>query len=172
MPTPRRTLTMLLLLLPLLAAPSGRAQTPIYQCIAADGHPVFTDQPCASVQATPAPASPSADAAPSLRPPATTCAIDVAQLRAAVIDAFANRDANRLAGLMLWAGYGRRAAIADIRSLAALMQRPLLGIDTAPADGPARELVVHTAAGEDGADAGQARFRLEAHAGCLWLRQP
>jgi hypothetical protein len=157
-----------LMLLLLIALPA-RAQAPIFHCVAADGHPVFTDQPCSSLQATPAPASAATAAAPSLRPPATTCAADVEELRAAVVDAFAHRDANRLAGLMLWGGYGQHAAVADIRALAALMQRPLLGIDL-PHEGGA-ELVVRTAA-DDGEDSGETRFAIEPHAGCLWLRQP
>jgi hypothetical protein len=49
------------------------------------------------------------------------------------------------------------------------MQRPLLGIDL-PHEGGA-ELVVRTAA-DDGEDSGEARFAIEPHAGCLWLRQP
>jgi len=157
-----------LLLLVLIAVPA-RAQTPIYHCIAADGHPVFTDQPCANLQATPAPPSSGTGAAPSLRPPATTCAADAEELRAAVVDAFANRDPNRLAGLILWAGYGEHAAVADIRSLAALMQRPLVGIEL-PDDGGS-QLVVHTAV-DPGEGSGDTRFAIEPHAGCLWLRRP
>jgi hypothetical protein len=165
MPAPRLVLLLLLLLLTALPA---RAQTPIFHCVATDGHPVFTDQPCSSLQATPAPASSATAAAPSLRPPATTCAADVEELRAAVVDAFANRDANRLAGLMLWGGYGQHAAVADIRALATLMQRPLVGIDLP--DQGSTELIVHTAV-DDGEGSGETRFAIEPHSGCLWLRQ-
>ena len=163
-----------LLLLLVLAALPARAQSPIYHCIATDGHPVFTDQPCANLQATPAPASSATDEAPSLRPPAVTCAADADQLRDAVIDAFANHDANRLAGLMLWGGYGEHAAVADIRALAALMQRPLLGLDLPSEgsdEGSAPELVVHTVPDDGSADSGDTRFSIEPRAGCLWLRQ-
>lgn len=167
------------LLLLLIALP-GRAQTPIHRCIGADGHPVFTDQPCASLQATPAPTA-SAALAPSLRPPAVTCALDTDELRQAVIDAFANADANRLAGLMLWAGYGTHAAVADIRALAALMRRPLVAID-APATGAstgeppesaiaAPELIVRTMPADGSGEPRETRFAIERHAGCLWLRQ-
>ena len=165
MPTPRFTL---LLLLVLVALPP-RAQSPIYHCIAADGHPVFTDQPCANLQATPAPASSAAET-PSLRPPAVTCAADVEQLRGAVIDAFANADANRLAGLMLWGGLGEHAAVSDIRALAALMRRPLVGIDLPP-DGSGSELVVSTVPEDGSEESGETRFAIEPRAGCLWLRQ-
>jgi hypothetical protein len=160
------------LLLLSLAAFCARAQTPIHRCIGADGQPVFTDQPCASLQATPAASA--SIAPPSLRPPAVTCAADADALRQAVIDAFADGDANRLAGLMLWAGYRKRAAVADIRALAALMQRPLLGIELAgTADDPAAgtpALVVRTVA-TDGSGGEETRFAIETHSGCLWLRQ-
>jgi len=168
-----------LLLLLLIALP-GWAQTPIRHCVSADGHPVFTDQPCASVQATPAPAASSSAPAPSLRPPALTCAATADELRGAAADAFASGDANRLAGLMLWAGYGEHAAVADIRALALLMRQPLVDIEapaSAASSGPAAaasappELVVHTVA-DDGSGATHAtRFAIERHAGCLWLRQ-
>jgi hypothetical protein len=71
-------------------------------------------------------------------PPPVLCASSVPELRQSVIDAFGRHDPNRLAGLMLWAGYGREAVVADIRSLSELMQRPLLDVgeasgETAPA---------------------------------------
>jgi len=173
-------LRLTLLLLLALAALPGRAQTPIHRCIGADGRPVFTDQPCASLQATPAPATSAAGAAPSLRPPAITCAADLDELRQAVIDAFASGDANRLAGLMLWSGYREHAAVADIRALAALMHRPLLDIDAPagagssdpPADGAASStLVVRTVADDGSGGTDETRFAVEPRSGCLWLRQ-
>ncbi|MCX7513959.1 DUF4124 domain-containing protein [Frateuria hangzhouensis] len=171
---PMPTLRLVLLLLLALTALPGHAQSPIYHCIAADGHPVFTDQPCSSLQATAAPATAASASAPSLRPPAVTCAADVDALRGAVIDAFANADANRLAGLILWAGYGEHAAVADIRALAGLMRRPLVGIDL-PDDGSASDgtaaLVVRTVPPDGSDDPGETRFAIERHAGCLWLRQ-
>jgi len=166
------------LLLLALAIPPAQAQTPIHHCIGADGHPVFTDQPCASLHATPAPAAAGTQAAPSLRPPAVTCAANLEQLRQATIDAFANGDANRLAGLMLWSGYRERTAVADIEALAARMRRPLLTIEIpaaassapppASAGAPA-QLIVRTL-GDDGGSA-ETRFTIERYAGCLWLRQ-
>jgi hypothetical protein len=166
MSTPRLALLLLLA----LAALPARAQAPIYHCIAADGHPVFTDQPCASLQATPAPASSATGSAPTLRPPAVTCAVDEDQLRDAVVDAFANGDANRLAGLMLWPDYGERAVVSDIRGLAALMRRALVGIDLAP-DTTMPELVVQTVPEDGSGEGGETRFAIEPRAGCLWLRQ-
>ena len=164
----------LLLLFALIVLPS-HAQTAIRHCIGADGHPVFTDQPCASLQATLAPASSGAAPAPSARPPAVTCAADEDALRQAVIDAFASGDANRVAGLMLWSGYGEHAAVADIRALAALMKHPLLDVRTAdPAAGndAAPALVVSTVAVDGSGSTDETRFPIERHAGCLWLRQP
>ncbi|HET6805212.1 MAG TPA: DUF4124 domain-containing protein [Frateuria sp.] len=159
-----------LLLLLALATPAAYAQAPIYHCIAADGHPVFTDQPCASLQATPAPASSATGGAPLLRPPAVTCAVDEDQLRDAVIDVFANQDANRLAGLMLWAGYGEHAVVSDIRGLADIMRRPLIGIDLA-AGATMSELVVQTASEDGSEEDSETRFAIEPRAGCLWLRR-
>lgn len=82
---------------------------------------------------------------PASVPPPILCASNIAELRQSVTDAFATRDPNRLAGLMLWGGYGRNAAVADIRALTTLMQQPLLdfGEDRAeqqPAPPPANDL--------------------------------
>lgn len=120
-----RILALLLLLSSLATAPAI-AQTPIHRCLGADGNPVFTDQPCAALQATPLARPPSAAPARAASTPAVLCATDTDALKRAVIDAFASRDANRLAGLMLWGGYGQRAAVADIRALQKIMREPLL----------------------------------------------
>jgi hypothetical protein len=166
-------LRLVLLMLLALAATQARAQTPIRHCVGADGSPVFTDQPCASVQATPAPAASVAGRpAPPLHPPALTCAANLDQLRQAAVDAFASADANQLAGLMLWSGYREHTAVADIRALAALMRRPLLGIEVPAGDGDATQLVVRTVDADGGGGTDETRFPIERHSGCLWLRQP
>ncbi|KZC43073.1 UNVERIFIED_ORG: hypothetical protein RHOFW104R5_10130, partial [Rhodanobacter sp. FW104-R5] len=125
-----RLATLLRLILLACTAPAA-AQAPIHRCIGANGGAVFTDQPCAALQATPvAPAArPGNAAAAAAAPPPILCAASRHELRQSVIDAFASRDANRLAGLMLWNGYGRGTAIADIHSLAGLMKQPLLDVD-------------------------------------------
>jgi hypothetical protein len=182
----------LLLLLPLcvLALPA-RAQDPIHYCVDAHGNPVFTDQPCASQQATPVQARPPAAAAsvapPGLPVPLQRCAATATELRQRVIDAFAARDPNRLAGLMLWHGYGHASAVDDMRALGRLVRQPLLEIhfgddaddDSASAGGdgmapatssappPADELQLRTSA-EDGER--DMRFAITRQAGCLWLR--
>ena len=174
------------------------AQTEIHRCIGTNGSAVFTDQPCAALQATPVnPVVVPDRSAPLATPPPVLCAASLGQLRESVIDAFASRDANRLAGLMLWAGYGRGAAIADIRSLGELMKPPLLDVDIpgdpAPADGgepapamsssgdpfaaapapaaPASDQMVLYTAGNDGSgNPREIRFSIVHQAGCLWLR--
>lgn len=175
------------------------AQTEIHRCVGADGHPLFTDQPCAALQATPvSPAAAANVSNLSSVPPPIMCAANLGELRQSVIDAFASHDANRLAGLMLWGGYGRGAAIADIRSLGSLMKQPLL--DISPADDPAssassaakpapagsmadpfdpapavatpsgNQLVLHTAGNDGSGDPRELRFDIVRRAGCLWLR--
>lgn len=195
-------LTLLLFVLPLCAM----AQDGIHRCISADGHPLFTDQPCAALQATPVNTPPPVarpavsqgmplDAPAMAAPPAVTCATSVSELRQGMTDAFAARDANRLAGLMIWNGYGREAVVADIRSLSALMQRPLIDIgtgsdsdDSPSVDGDASasslgdaasrptstgtdaQLIVHTASGDGSGTPHEARFNIVRRSGCLWLR--
>lgn len=174
------------LLLAIVPARTG-AQTAIHRCVGANGGPVFTDQPCAALQAVPVTAQ-HAPTDKSERPstPAVLCAADADQLRRAVIDAFADADANRLAGLMLWRGTGDAAAVADIRDLAQAMRAPLLDIAMEPEAGiaattapglssalarPAGEVLVVRTAGRDGS--GQPyrlRFTVVRRFGCLWLR--
>jgi len=167
------------------------AQAPIHRCIGADGGAVFTDQPCTALRATPVdPASQDIGAPAPGGPPPVLCATSVDELRQSVIDAFARRDSVRMGGLILWDGYGRGAAIADIRALTSLMAQPLVAVDmpapATPASVPAddflypapvasappapSELVLHTA-GSDADGAGSTwRFEIVRQAGCLWLR--
>ncbi|HEY2622151.1 MAG TPA: hypothetical protein VGI53_01805, partial [Dyella sp.] len=90
-----------------------------HHCVGQDGNPLFTDQPCAALQATPvadaAAAKPGVTTtglppAPSAPPP-VLCASSVAELRQSVLDAFSRRDPNRLAGLMLWGVTGARPSL-------------------------------------------------------------
>lgn len=185
---------LLCLILPAWAVPA-LAQTEIHRCIGANGGAVFTDQPCAALQATPVNpvATPGNDIPSAAPPPPILCAASPGALRQSVIDAFAGHDANRMAGLMLWSGYGRGAAIADIRSLGALVKQPLLdvGMPDDPAPGndspaPARatsnadplapppanaQLVLHTAGNDGSGSPHELRFDIVSRAGCLWLRR-
>jgi hypothetical protein len=175
---------LLLFTLSMLALPAG-AQTAIHRCIGSHGNPIFTDQPCATMQASSVRASPTPGGALLAAPP-MLCAASRDDLRQGVIEAFAQQDANRLAGLMLWNGYGRGAAIADIQALARLVRQPLLGIDfpgdpppatsagmpySAPAE-PAYSAptLMLEVADPSGTGARQWRFDLVHRAGCLWLR--
>lgn len=192
-----RTLALLLLLLlPQLLLPTGTAlaQDAIHRCVDASGNPVFTDRTCASQHATPVTASasaPTSTGTPPPMPPATLCAATLPALKQAVIDAFAGRDPNRLAGLMLWGGYGHHAVVADIRSLGQLMRQPLLGIhavgggdsdDTpasaasiageSPADAPTAPALVLRTSDPAGGPPQQSTYPVVARAGCLWLRPP
>lgn len=182
-----------LLCLLLLHSFPAAAQAPIHRCIGANGGAVFTDQPCTALQAAPiAPAAkPGNTATPATATPTTLCAASRHELRQSVIDAFAGRDANRLAGLMLWNGYGRGTAIANIQSLAELMKQPLLDVDIPgdavpapaasasdpfasdrpPAPVPAGDrLVLHTAGNDGSGNPRELRFDIVRQAGCLWLR--
>lgn len=179
---------LLLILLATLAAPAA-AQNAIHRCVDARGNPVFTDQPCSALQASPVQAAPPAAnvAAANAPVPLQTCAATDAELRQRVIDAFAARDPNRLAGLMLWRGYGHGAAVGDIRALGRLVRQPLLEIHlggdsdddpaaaasagpppaAASAPPPADELRLRTSAADGERSA---RFAIARQAGCLWLR--
>jgi hypothetical protein len=192
----RACLTLLLFLLPLCAM----AQDGIHRCIGPDGNPLFTDQPCAALQATPVNPPPApASASPVMQgsttaAPAITCAGTVAELRQSMVDAFAARDPNRLAGLMIWNGYGRDAVVANIRSLGSLMQQPMLDIratsdedasssgttedpvateDRATprqGNGEGEQLIVHTASNDGSGAPRESRFTIVRRSGCLWLR--
>lgn len=168
---------LLLLLLPSLVALTtpAHAQT-VNRCLDAHGNPVFSDQPCSALQATPVQAAAaSSNTLPSGAPmPLARCAATTDALRQHVIDAFATRDPNQLAGLMLWNGYGHGAAVGDIRALASLVRQPLLQVQLAGGDpastsstasSSADTLQVQTAGG------GSASFAITHEAGCLWLRQ-
>lgn len=164
------------------------AQTVIHRCVGDQGNPVFTDQPCATLDATPVTPSPAAPPAAGPPAPVTLCAANASQLKRVVIEAFARRDANRLAAVMLWGGYGAHAAVADIRALQDVMRRPLLGVSTEPAgegggdlpappssSAPGREsipttLTVDTGARDDPDGVRALRFDVLERAGCLWMR--
>jgi hypothetical protein len=187
-----RLLSALLWFILLIWAAPATAQNPIQHCIGANGSPVFTDQPCTALQAASVdPAAKPSESSHPLEPPPTLCAATLDELRQSVIDAFANHDANRLAGLMLWNGYGHGAAVADIRELSTLMQRPLLDLSpardsppagngssadpfaptTPPAPPPVSDqLVLHTAGTDGSGSPHELRFGIVRHAGCLWLR--
>lgn len=192
-----RFLTLLLLLLwfPVSAI---KAQGDIHRCVGADGIPVFTDRVCTDVNAKPVMPAPAMSASVPVVPsqaPAVTCAADLRQLKQAVIDAFAERKPNRLAGLTLWNGDGKEEVVADIRYFNRLMSRPLIAVtsipDTSSAAGddddaaasslslsaspnptPAHgeALIVQTESDDGSGAAAQTRFDVVHRSGCVWLR--
>ena len=121
-------------LLALLAcAPLLHAQTaqPVYRCIGAHGEPVFSGQPCG----TPAP-TPATSTAPQGTSFSAVCAASPEALRQAITGAFATRDVNQLAGLILWRGMDQSSARATLRALAAWLKQPLTGVAFMHATGP------------------------------------
>ena len=193
-----RLLTYLLFILLVLWALPASAQNDIHRCVDAGGRALFTDQTCAAMQATAVTAKPkpvddaTANATPAAptEPPPILCASSYSALRKSVIDAFAHRNANRMAGLMLWSGYGSSTAVADIRALTALMQQTLLDVgppaseeapasssdslsgsapaETAPA--PNSQLILHLSGTDDSGSPRELRYEVARQSGCLWLR--
>ncbi|HET8765646.1 MAG TPA: DUF4124 domain-containing protein [Rhodanobacter sp.] len=180
----RLFVAILLLLVGTLACATGaRAADTVHRCVDANGSPVFTDQPCAALAATPvqAPANLASGMTSGALAPPARCADTPAALRQRVIAAFAAHDPNQLAGLMVWRGYGSSAAVDDIKALAALVRGPLVGIhfgedadpaaaDTAATPAPAADAVRTLRVRTDGASGRTARFDVGRQAGCLWLR--
>jgi hypothetical protein len=193
---------LLLLLLPLGMA---RAQSDIHRCVGANGGVIFTDRVCSDLNATPAVPVPTASVSAATstsisQPPPVLCASDIAELKQAVVDAFAARNPNRLAGLMLWDGDGRDSVVANIRQFTRMMAHPLievraseytstaapspsssmvtdpsvLSMSATPSPSPPRgeSLSVETEA-DDGSGATQeTHFGVVHHDGCVWLEPP
>ncbi|NII09848.1 DUF4124 domain-containing protein [Oleiagrimonas sp. C23AA] len=187
----------LILMLLLPGAPVA-AQTAIHRCVAADGTPVFTDQPCANLSATPVGSGRGDAAMPDHAPPHATCPADLPSLKQRIDQAFAHHDANALAGLMLWTSYGRRSAIGEAEQLRELVKQPLLGFGddisgpserddpafaglpplaptheyrsapTAPSPPSVDALDLHLGGRADRPDV--RRYALAHRAGCVWLQ--
>ncbi len=124
---PGRAVPILILLALAAFAPLAHAQ--VYRCIGAHGEPVFSGEPCG----TPAPTAGESAGSGTL---AATCADSPQALRRAIAGAFAARDVNRLAGLILWQGFSQSSARAVLRSLVAWLHEPLLGITIVYPTGP------------------------------------
>ena len=127
-PRPIRILCLLVLLACASLAHAQHAQ-PVYRCIGAQGEPVFSGQPCG----TPAPGTnaPAQDTGSSVG-----CAPSPEALRQAIAAAFATRDVNQLAGLILWQGMDQGSARNALRSLASWLKQPLTGVAFTRATGP------------------------------------
>ncbi|RUL69299.1 DUF4124 domain-containing protein [Dyella choica] len=190
-----------LLLLLLLTVSAAKAQGDIHRCMGADGIPVFTDRVCTDLNAKPVMPAPAAsvhapvEQQPAQAPAAVTCAADLKQLKQAVIDAFAERNPNRLAGLTLWSGDGKEEVVAGIRYFNRLMSRPLievksiggassasdhdddadassLSLSASPNQTPAHgeALVVQTESDDGSGASVQTHFDVVHRSGCVWLR--
>jgi hypothetical protein len=114
--------------------PLAHAQTaqPVYRCIGVHGEPVFSGQPCG----TPASAPGSTAASMQGNGFGAVCAASPDALRQAVAGAFASRDVNQFAGLVLWRGMDQGSARATLRSLTQWLKQLLTGIAIARAAGP------------------------------------
>src|ERR1700754_369417 len=111
----------------LFLSPAAFAQDAIHRCVAPNGQSVFTDQPCQALVAQPAAPVPQPGTAANADPTATSlaptlCAADLDELRQAVADAYAARDANRLGGITLFES-GRDDAVASLRLWAGLVRQ-------------------------------------------------
>lgn len=174
-----RIAPILFLLVAVLWLPAARAQTaqPIFHCIGAQGEPVFSGEPCG----TPAPAN---DAGAATAMPAGTvsvCAASPQALRQDIAAAFATRDVNRLAGLILWRGMHQGSAQATLGALATWLRQPLAGVTfdsgADPAAGASAEPPPSATAAPPtsltiatGGGAGNHRtFGLVETGGCWWL---
>lgn len=171
------------------------APQPIYRCLGPDGSTMFSGTPCSDDSLAQG-ALPEV-AAIGDRTPLHLCPLDPAELRARVGDAFLAHDINRLAGLMLWQGYGRHDAIARMQVLTSAMRQGLLGVelsgkatplapDAAPSGFFGAEVStavpVNATANADNStpaptrlrisldDGNELSFSIESDHGCWWLR--
>lgn len=113
----------------------AHAQTPrpVYRCVGAHGELVFSGRPCGA----PAAAGSAGTGTERGGMPGAACMATPAALRQAIGEAFAGRDVNRLAGLMVWQGIDTAVARALLQSLSDWLHRPLIGIAIAyPAVAP------------------------------------
>jgi hypothetical protein len=120
--------------------------------------------------------------------------VDVKQLKQAVVDAFTERNPNRLAGLTLWNGDGKEEVVAGIRYFNRLMSRPLIEVKSVsdgssnaddddadasslslsaspqPASTHDEALIVQTESDDGSSAVVQTRFDIVHRSGCMWLR--
>lgn len=128
-----------------LASTLARAGTgDLNRCIGHDGRSVYTDQPCASMDATVRPQAPgsagSNRAATVVRVHVRDCAATLPALRDGIQAALAASDVNRFAAFFQWAGSSAREADAVLDRLQGIVARPLRAVSlvrtsrAAPAD--------------------------------------
>ncbi|KFN42046.1 DUF4124 domain-containing protein [Arenimonas metalli] len=118
-------------LMALLALPAPAAAQGVKRCTDAQGNTVFTDRPCASVDAVPkgAPAPAPGSYSPGFAP--RGCARTADALLLGVRTSLEARDVNRLASYYHWAGTGTRGARQVMDELEAIAHRPLVAVSLA-----------------------------------------
>ena len=157
--------------------------TTLNRCVGADGTAVYTDRSCEALEARPAPAPPpDPDALPANAVVAVECARTPKALVAAVEQAMASGDGNRLAALYDWRGRSRASANAVMPRLEAIAASRLVEVATthsaersddpelaaeAANAPPDRLRIVHAPEGFGAGEA--AEFRLVRAAGCWWF---
>lgn len=118
---------LILALLAALAWWPTHADAQVRRCTGADGNPVYTDRPCEYIGAVER--VPHAQAGQSMNSRRYGgCARNVRDLVYEMTAAFDARDANRLAGVVHWAGVSTRTAYGLMGRLDALAKRPLMDI--------------------------------------------
>lgn len=115
-------------LLVLFALPATSAAQGVQRCTDARGNTVFTDRPCASVDAVPkgVPGPAPGAYAPGFAP--RGCARTADALLMGVRTALESRDVNRLASFYHWAGTSNRGARQVMDELEAIAKRPLVAV--------------------------------------------
>ena len=188
------------LLFLLLPAPvRAQLPSAVHRCTAADGNAVFTDRACSDMHAQER-VAPTRLGNGRPMPPLRGCAHRREDLVQGVRAALESQDVNRLAGYYLWTGIDARSAYALMTQLSRVSERPVvdvrlvaaageqasaapleansaersLGIEPAAAAGgeaPSPGLIrIEQATSASDAGARTSYFRLQAQAGCWWIR--
>jgi hypothetical protein len=172
----------LLILLALAACGTSHAAT-VHRCIGEHGEIAFSEARCASGRELAGTGIESSAPPPlsALGPRASTsptCPASPEALRDRIVEAFARRDANTLAGVLRWDGVSGGAANARMRELVELTGQPLMGIELGgeaieaslgeELPPPAATLLTVRTGGLAGGQ-GEREFRVTASEGCYWL---
>lgn len=114
------------------------AHAQVRRCVDAQGHSVYTDRPCSSVDATPKAAPVPHAGAYASGFARRGCARSPEALMAGVRGALEVQDVNRLASYYHWSGVGSGAAKYLMDQLEAIAARPLVAVELLyPESGPA-----------------------------------
>jgi len=152
----------LLLATPAAVADSGQR---IHRCLGPHGETVFSGLPCSALG--PDLAKPAAPAASGAREDAgaVACPATPADLQARIADAVTRQDANALAALLRWDGFGTGSAARAMAELRKLVAQPLLAAEPGP-DG--RSMEIRTGQALTG-PVQAIDFRVTTDGACLWL---